>query len=204
MIDLCHPPEEPREVGPPPVRRIDPFIVRIHHRPILAVFVVLALGGAILTPFIPFDGDPLHTKNQHTEAVETPLRPDGRPAHQPLHDRDHQAVARRRCRGRRPPCPSSDGQGRPHAGQLRAHRPAGQAGPHPGRSRHPRRDSGRSLLSAALRRRGTPDGDRQAQDRARRRCPQPLRERSPARHSTATSRAWPPHRTPPCSPPTTL
>ena len=70
MIDFCHPPEEPREVGPPPVRRIDPFIVRIH-RPILAVFVVLALGGAILTPFIPFDGDPLHTKNQHTEAVET-------------------------------------------------------------------------------------------------------------------------------------
>ena len=70
MIDICHPPEEPREVGPPPVRRIDPFIARVH-RPILAVFGILALGGAALTPFIPFDGDPLHTKNQHTEAVET-------------------------------------------------------------------------------------------------------------------------------------
>jgi hopanoid biosynthesis associated RND transporter like protein HpnN len=33
--------------------------------------VVLAAAGAGLVPFIRFDGDPLHTKNQHTEAVET-------------------------------------------------------------------------------------------------------------------------------------
>jgi hopanoid biosynthesis associated RND transporter like protein HpnN len=70
MIDLCHPPEEPREVGPPPLRRLDPFIVRIH-RPVLAGFLGTALLGIVLTPLIPFDGDPLHTKNQHTEAVET-------------------------------------------------------------------------------------------------------------------------------------
>jgi hopanoid biosynthesis associated RND transporter like protein HpnN len=70
MIDICHPPEEPREVGPPPRRRLDPFIVRIH-RPVLAGFLLLALVGVVLTPLIPFDGDPLHTKNQHTEAVET-------------------------------------------------------------------------------------------------------------------------------------
>jgi hopanoid biosynthesis associated RND transporter like protein HpnN len=70
MISLFHPPEEPRDVGPPPLRRLDPFIVRIH-RPVLAVFLLLALLGVILTPLIKFDGDPLHTKNQHTEAVET-------------------------------------------------------------------------------------------------------------------------------------
>jgi hopanoid biosynthesis associated RND transporter like protein HpnN len=70
MISLCHPPEEPRDIGPPPLRRLDPFIVRIH-RPVLSVFLLLALVGVILTPLIPFDGDPLHTKNQHTEAVET-------------------------------------------------------------------------------------------------------------------------------------
>ena len=61
---------EKREVGVMMLRRLEPLI-RPLHWPILIVFSALALTGACLTPFIRFDGDPLHTKNQHTESVET-------------------------------------------------------------------------------------------------------------------------------------
>jgi hopanoid biosynthesis associated RND transporter like protein HpnN len=64
------PRKEKREVGVMMLRRLEP-IVRPLHWPILIVFVAAALVGAALTPSIPFDGDPLHTKNQHTEAVTT-------------------------------------------------------------------------------------------------------------------------------------
>jgi hopanoid biosynthesis associated RND transporter like protein HpnN len=64
------PRKEKREVGVEMLRQLEP-VVRPLHWPILAVFGVLAVTGIALTPFIRFDGDPLHTKNQHTEAVET-------------------------------------------------------------------------------------------------------------------------------------
>ncbi len=70
LLVQFRPRQEKREVGVMALRRLEP-IVRPLHWPILAVFIVLALAGAALTPTIPFDGDPLHTKNQHTEAVTT-------------------------------------------------------------------------------------------------------------------------------------
>ena len=39
--------------------------------PILAVFAALGAAGLVLLPHLPFDSDPLHTKNPHTEAMET-------------------------------------------------------------------------------------------------------------------------------------
>ncbi len=70
LLVVFRPRKEKREVGVMMLRRLEP-IVKPLHWPILAVFVVLALAGAALTASIPFDGDPLHTKNQHTEAVTT-------------------------------------------------------------------------------------------------------------------------------------
>jgi hopanoid biosynthesis associated RND transporter like protein HpnN len=61
---------EEREIGVPVLRRLEPAI-RPLHWPILLGFGIAALAGAVLTPGIPFDGDPLHIKNQHTEAVVT-------------------------------------------------------------------------------------------------------------------------------------
>jgi hopanoid biosynthesis associated RND transporter like protein HpnN len=61
---------EKREVGVMMLRRLEP-LVRAAHWPILIVFFGLAATGAALTPTIHFDGNPLHTKNQQTEAVET-------------------------------------------------------------------------------------------------------------------------------------
>jgi uncharacterized protein len=47
--------------------------MRLHRfrLPILAVFGAVAVTGAVLTPRLSFDSDPLHTKNPHTEAMET-------------------------------------------------------------------------------------------------------------------------------------
>ena len=70
LLVQFRPRQEKREVGVMMLRRLEP-IVKPLHWPILIVFVVFALVGAALTPTIPFDGDPLHTKNQHTEAVTT-------------------------------------------------------------------------------------------------------------------------------------
>ena len=70
LLVLFRPRREKREVGVMMLRRLEP-LVRPLHWPILILFTVLALVGAGLTPSIPFDGDPLHTKNQHTEAVTT-------------------------------------------------------------------------------------------------------------------------------------
>ncbi len=64
------PRREKREVGVMMLRRMEPIVQPLHW-PIIAVFGLLALAGLALTPGIPFDGDPLHTKNQHTEAVTT-------------------------------------------------------------------------------------------------------------------------------------
>jgi hopanoid biosynthesis associated RND transporter like protein HpnN len=70
LLAQFHPRQEKKEVGVMMLRRLEP-IVRPLHWPILVVFTLLALAGAALTPSIPFDGDPLHTKNQNTEAVRT-------------------------------------------------------------------------------------------------------------------------------------
>jgi hopanoid biosynthesis associated RND transporter like protein HpnN len=61
---------EEREVGVAMLRRLEP-VIRPLHWPILVVFGLATLAGALMTPGIPFDGDPLHTKNQHSEAVLT-------------------------------------------------------------------------------------------------------------------------------------
>jgi hopanoid biosynthesis associated RND transporter like protein HpnN len=45
--------------------------VEHHRRLVLAVFGGLALLGLALTPRLGFDSDPLHTKNVHTEAMQT-------------------------------------------------------------------------------------------------------------------------------------
>jgi len=70
LLVQFRPRREKREVGVMMLRRLEP-IVRPLHWPILAIFATAAIAGAALTPSIPFDGDPLHTKNQTTEAVTT-------------------------------------------------------------------------------------------------------------------------------------
>ena len=58
------------EVGFRWARPVDAAIVR-HRRAILAGVSLLAAIGAGLLPWLRFDGDPLHTKNQSTESVRT-------------------------------------------------------------------------------------------------------------------------------------
>jgi hopanoid biosynthesis associated RND transporter like protein HpnN len=70
LLCLCHPKEEPAEVGFAFARHLDPVV---NHRglPIVMTFAVLAALGAMQAPAITFDGNPLDTKNQHTEAIRT-------------------------------------------------------------------------------------------------------------------------------------
>jgi hopanoid biosynthesis associated RND transporter like protein HpnN len=70
LLAQFHPLREKREVGVMMLRRLEPIVTPLHW-PILFVFSALALAGVAMTPFIPFDGDPLHTKNQNSEAVRT-------------------------------------------------------------------------------------------------------------------------------------
>jgi hopanoid biosynthesis associated RND transporter like protein HpnN len=70
MLCLCQPRREPREVGFAFARALDPVVYRNRLR-IVAVFVALAAAGAVACPRLTFDGDPLHTKNQHSEAIRT-------------------------------------------------------------------------------------------------------------------------------------
>jgi uncharacterized protein len=70
LIALCRPAPEAGEVGFAWAARADLAIVR-HRRPILACVGAFALLGVALTPWLTFDGDPLHTKNQSSESVTT-------------------------------------------------------------------------------------------------------------------------------------
>ncbi len=70
FITLLRPTAEASEVGFTWARPIDAAIGR-HRRPILVVCGLLALTGLGLMPWLRFDSDPLHTKNQATESVET-------------------------------------------------------------------------------------------------------------------------------------
>jgi hopanoid biosynthesis associated RND transporter like protein HpnN len=70
MLCLCRPKPEPREVGFAFMRGLDPVVQR-RRWPIAAAFALLAVVGGIAATKIPFDGDPLHTKNPHSEAIRT-------------------------------------------------------------------------------------------------------------------------------------
>jgi hopanoid biosynthesis associated RND transporter like protein HpnN len=70
LIALFRPAREAEEVGFVWARPIDAAIVR-HRRPVLAVAALLAVTGAGLLPWLRFDSDPLHTKNQTSESVRT-------------------------------------------------------------------------------------------------------------------------------------
>ncbi len=70
LLGSFKPRREKREVGVQVLRDLEP-LVRPLHWPIIGVFAALAVTGAAMTPFLRFDGDPLHTKNQHMEAVMT-------------------------------------------------------------------------------------------------------------------------------------
>jgi uncharacterized protein len=70
MLCLCQPRSEPREVGFAFAKRLDPWLAG-RRRVMMAPFVLLALGGLATTPFISFDGDPLHTKDPKSEAIRT-------------------------------------------------------------------------------------------------------------------------------------
>ena len=70
LIALFRPPTERSDIGFACARPADAAIIR-HRRMILAAGGVLAALGAGLTPWLAFDGDPLHTKNQSSESVTT-------------------------------------------------------------------------------------------------------------------------------------
>jgi hopanoid biosynthesis associated RND transporter like protein HpnN len=70
MLCLCHPKGEPAEIGFAAGDRLDPTVRRLRW-PLVVVFVVLAATGGLLARYIGFDGNPLHTKDQRTEAVRT-------------------------------------------------------------------------------------------------------------------------------------
>jgi hopanoid biosynthesis associated RND transporter like protein HpnN len=70
LLRTVRPRREKREVGVMALRQLEP-ILRPLHWPLIGAFLAAAIVGAALIPFIRFDGDPLHTKNQHTESVET-------------------------------------------------------------------------------------------------------------------------------------
>lgn len=68
MLCICGPRREPREVGFAFAKPFDPAIHRFRWA-IAGVFLVMGSLGGILAHKIPFDGDPLHTKNKHSEAM---------------------------------------------------------------------------------------------------------------------------------------
>jgi hopanoid biosynthesis associated RND transporter like protein HpnN len=69
-LTLFRPHGETAEVGFRLGKVLD---MRLHkfRLPILAAFAVVAVAGIVLTPRLSFDSDPLHTKNPHTEAMQT-------------------------------------------------------------------------------------------------------------------------------------
>jgi len=68
MMCLCRPRHEPREVGFSALRPLDGLVTRYRFA-IVAVFAVLATTGGVLASHVTFDGDPLHTQNQNSEAM---------------------------------------------------------------------------------------------------------------------------------------
>ena len=70
LIALFQPAREAEEVGFAWAGPIDAALVR-HRRPVLAGAALLALVGVGLLPWLRFDSDPLHTKSQSSESVQT-------------------------------------------------------------------------------------------------------------------------------------
>jgi hopanoid biosynthesis associated RND transporter like protein HpnN len=70
MITLLRPRAEAAEVGFRWAARLDPLVAR-GRRPILAVFVALAVLSLAVGHRLTFDAAPLHTKNPNTEAMRT-------------------------------------------------------------------------------------------------------------------------------------
>jgi uncharacterized protein len=70
MVTLCRPRGEEAVVGFAWLAPFDPMFAR-HRRPILAVFIGLAVLAIAVSPRLQFDSDPLHTKDPDTEAMRT-------------------------------------------------------------------------------------------------------------------------------------
>ncbi len=69
-LALFRPRPEAGEIGFVRLRPVDAALAR-HRRAILVVAAVAAVAGAGGIALLQFDADPLHTKNPHTEAMET-------------------------------------------------------------------------------------------------------------------------------------
>ncbi len=69
-IALLHPRAEKQPVVVAVGEVVEAFLVRARW-PVLGVFALLAVAGAVLTPTLGFDSDPLHTKDPNTEAMRT-------------------------------------------------------------------------------------------------------------------------------------
>jgi len=70
LLSLCRPAGEAEEVGFAWAAPLDTLLARLRW-PVVAGFTAMAVAGVLLGRSIPFDGDPLHTKNQATEAIRT-------------------------------------------------------------------------------------------------------------------------------------
>jgi hopanoid biosynthesis associated RND transporter like protein HpnN len=70
LLMMFHPPGEGAEIGFSWARTWDKRIGAARG-PLLGIFAGLALAGLMGMPRIAFDSDPLHTKNAHTEAMQT-------------------------------------------------------------------------------------------------------------------------------------
>jgi hopanoid biosynthesis associated RND transporter like protein HpnN len=68
-LTLFHPPGEAAAIGFAAGDGIEGWLAQ-RRGPVLAIFGVLAVAGAVLLPHLSFDSDPLHTKNPHTEAMQ--------------------------------------------------------------------------------------------------------------------------------------
>lgn len=70
LLRLLNPPNEQLSVSLPYSGQADSFL-RHQHRPVLAVFAILALAGVFCAFTISFDANPLDTKDPQTESMRT-------------------------------------------------------------------------------------------------------------------------------------
>ena len=68
LISLLPPPWEVVEVGYPRPASVEGFL-RLHHRPILAFGLLVAIVAGALLPFLRFDFDPRHLKVAELESL---------------------------------------------------------------------------------------------------------------------------------------
>ena len=70
LISLCRPSSGGAEVGLVWAAPLDVLVRRLRW-PLLALFGGFAAVGIVLLPQLPFDANPLHTKDANTEAMRT-------------------------------------------------------------------------------------------------------------------------------------